>query len=272
MSAVRPFDRFEPDYEASLAQAGLRGFEDFWRLEWNWVEPRNERRSGWSGATRAQVQAGDRTLSLFVKRQENHCFRSLLHPLRGQPTFFREWRNIHRLRKGGVPTLDPVYYGERMQDGRYQAVLVTLALDTFQELDKVFAGRAALSGTQRSNILRVIAMVLLRFHRNGLRHNCLGGNHVMVRLDDKDRVDVRVLDLEKVKATRHPIGAAAHDLARFIRHTPTLIDEDHQALVNAYAQLLPQLMRKPLVQAVNQQLRAKHERRGRPAHPPIVLE
>ncbi len=272
MSAVRPLDRFEPDYEALLAQAGLRGFDDLWQLEWNWVEPRNERRSGWSGATRAQVQAGERTLSLFVKRQENHCYRSLLHPLRGQPTFFREWRNIHRLRKGGVPTLEPVYYGERMQDGRYQAVLVTLALDEFRELDEVFAERAALSETQRINILRVIALVLLRFHRNGLRHNCLGGNHIMVRLDDKDRVDVRVLDLEKVKATRHPLDAAARDLARFIRHTPTLLDQDHQALVNAYAQLLPALMRKPLVQTVNQQLRTKHERRGRPAHPPIVLE
>lgn len=270
MSGVQ--NRFAGDYAALLAQAGLRGFEDFWQLEWNWVEPRNERRNGWSGATRVQVQAGAQTLSLFVKRQENHCYRSLLHPLRGQPTFHREWRNIFRLRKAGVPTLDALYYGERMHEGRYQAVLVSRALDDFRELDEMFAARAALSETQRVNILRVVAMVLLRLHRGGLQHNCLGGNHVMVRLDEKDRVDVRVLDLEKVKGFRRPLEAAAHDLARFIRHSPTLEHADHQLLVNAYAQMLPLLMRKVLVQGINRQLRDKHERHGRPEQPRITLD
>jgi hypothetical protein len=263
MSAAPPIDRFETVFEAQLAQAGLCGFDDFWRL--------NEGRSGSNNAKRAEIRMGDQTLPLSVKHQENHCFRSLLHPLRGQPTFLREWRTIHRMRAGGVPTFEPVYYGERKEDGRYQAVLVTLVLDEFRELDQVFADRDKLSDVQRAKALQVIAQVLLRFHRSGLRHNALAGDDLMLRFGSDDRIEPRLLGLEQVSRARHPLDAAARDLAHFIRHTPTLFAEDHQALVRAYAQMLPALMRKALVQALNQALRAG-QHRGGVKHPPIILE
>ena len=178
MSAARPIDRFEPVFEAQLAQAGLRSFDDFWQFGGD-REQEGQPHDDLCGAARA-VRIGDQTLSLSVKRQENHCFRSLLHPLRGQPTFLREWRTIHRMRAGGVPTFEPVYYGERKEDGRYQAVLVTLVLDEFRELDQVFADRDKLSDVQRAKALQVIAQVLLRFHRSGLRHNALAGDDLML--------------------------------------------------------------------------------------------
>jgi hypothetical protein len=259
-------------YKAPLARAGLRAFEDFWKLEWNWVEPRNERRNGWSGATRARIQVGDEVLSLFVKRQENHCYRSLRHPFRGRPTFFREWNNIHRLRAAGVPTLDPVYYGERIQDGRYQATLVSLALDEFRELDRWFADRDALSDAQRRALLQTAADVLRRFHRNGLQHNCLGGNHLMLRTDARGGTEARLLDLEKLKVTHDAQHAAARDLARFIRHTPTLLPQDHQMLISAYADDLAPAARASLVEHLNRALQDKHLQHGRPAHSPIVLD
>jgi Lipopolysaccharide kinase (Kdo/WaaP) family. len=269
MSAARPIDRFEPVFEAQLAQAGLGSFDDFWQFGGH-REQEGQPHDHLCGAARA-VRIGDQTLSLSVKRQENHCFRSLLHPLRGQPTFWREWRLIHRLRAGGVPTFDPVYYGERKEDGRHQAVLVTLALDEFRDLNRGFAERGDLSETQRANALQLVALVLLRFHRNRLRHNNLIGDHVVLRFGSDGRVGARLLGLEQVTRARHPLDAAARDLAHFIRHTPTLCAEDHQALVRAYAQMLPALVRKALVQTLNQVLRAGQQRGGM-KHPPIVLE
>ncbi len=264
MSAAGFLDHFESAFEAQLAQAGLRGFDDFWQLDGGGA-------LATGGVTTANVGAGEQTLSLSIRRQENQCFRSLRHPLRGRPTFWREWRTIHRLRAGGVPTFDPVYYGERMQDGCYRAVLVTLALDEFRELNRVFADRDNLSEVQRTKTLQLVALILLRFHRNGLRHNTLAGDRLMLRFGADDRMEARLLGLEQVNRARHPLDAAARDLGRFIQNTPTLLAEDHQALVRAYAQMLPALMRKALVQALNQVLRTGQQPGG-VKHPPIALE
>ncbi|HKO86929.1 MAG TPA: lipopolysaccharide kinase InaA family protein [Burkholderiales bacterium] len=250
----------------------MRRFEDFWNLEWNWVEPRNERRDGWSGASRTSVDTTDGRLSLFVKRQENHCYRSFTHPFRGRPTFYREWRNIQRLQRSGVQTLDPVYYGERMFEGRYQAVLVTIALDDFIDLDRFFENREQANDPQRALILDTVADLLLQMHRSGLRHNCLGGNHLMVRLLSSNQAEVRVLDLEKLKQTFDVPGSAAKDLARLIRHTPTLRAEEHQALITGYVKDLRAQDAQDLVKVLNQALEDKHLLRGRAAHPRIVVE
>lgn len=257
-------NHFEAPFATRLFGAGLKGFEDFWKLERNWVEPPNRRRGGWSGATQLRLDTPEGLLSLFVKRQENHCYLSWRHPFRGRPTFYREWVNIHRLRSAGVPTLDPVYYGERLHAGRYQAVLATLALDGFCDLDKLFGG-GGLSDTQREQALKAAAEVCARFHQSGLRHNCLGGNHLMLRLDESG-AEARLLDLEKVKDVRNRQIAASRDLARFIRHSPTLSPQDHLEFMLAYGNASVFTNVDRLVSDVNQALRRKHLQKGRPAH------
>ena len=255
---------FDPAFAERLAAAGLRSFEDFWNLEWTWIEPRNERRAGWSGASRIRIDTPAGPLSLFVKRQENHCYRSLRHPL-GRPTFYREWRNIQRLREAGVPTLDPLFYGERKQRGRYQAVLVSLALDEYRELDEVFRGE--LSDAQRSAAVGAVAHLLARFYGTGLRHNCLGGNHLMLRFDAAGGAEVRLLDLEKMKGVHDPERAASRDLARFMRHSPSMNRQDHLALLRNYGELIGAVRSKRLMDYLNAGLRGK----GRKAQEPIKL-
>jgi hypothetical protein len=263
---MKPLDLFAADFAARLPAAGFKSFDDFWRLEWNWVEPRNERRKGWSGATRVRIETAEGPLSLFVKRQENHCYRSIYHPLKGRPTFYREWIGIQRLRAAGIPTLDPVYYGERVYEGRSQAVLVSLALDDFRDLNEVFRARENLGEEQREEILKTLAAMFVRFHRSGLIHNCLSGSHLMLRFDEEGRPEARLLDLEKLKSTRNIHRAAGRDLARFIRHTPTLLPQDHLSLMLAYGEAFPAGETRRLVDAVNVALHDKHARRGRAAH------
>lgn len=265
-----PLNLFEPGFAPKLSRVGLSTFDDFWNLEWNWVEPRNERRDGWSGAARVTVDTADGPLALFVKRQENHCYRSLHHPFRGLPTFYREWCNIQRLRRGGVATLDPVYYGQRVHQDRYQAILITQMLEGFSDLDRFFAERDKLNDGESLRALQEVARVLLCMHRNGFQHNCLGGNHIMLRMGEQ--IEVRLLDLEKMKATRNVPHASAKDLARLIRHTPTLHSTDHRALISAYAKKLRAEDGEALVRDLNRALDEKHRLKGRAAHPFIVLD
>jgi len=254
----------EPAYRDRLDAAGLRSFDDLWALPWNWVEEPNQRRRGWSGATRVVIGESE-PLALFVKRQENHCYRSLAHPLRGKPTFYREWRNIGVLREAGVPTLEPIAYGERVREGRYQAVLITVAFDGYVDLDELFANRGGLDEAARNAVLETLARNLLRLHRAGCRHNCLAGKHLMVRMGAEP--DVRLLDLEKLKHQRAWLAAAAHDLARLIRYTPTLSLADHHHVVYEYCRGLSTGEALSLVALINHKLSRKKGARYRIADP-----
>lgn len=253
-------------YRKLLDEAGLKSFEDVWRLDWDWVEAPNRRRGGWSGATRLQLK-GHESLSLFVKRQENYCYRSLAHPLRGRPTFYREWRNIERLRAAQIPTLEPVCYAERRWSGRYQAALLTVALDEHQELDQLFADRV--EEGLRERVLCKVGKLVRRLHDARFQHNCLGGNHLMIRPDPAG-IDLRLLDLEKLKTVRRELPAAARDLARFIRHTPSLQPTDHLRVLAAYTRDWSRDRRAGLVNLINAQLARKHQQHGRPVHTPLL--
>jgi hypothetical protein len=87
-----------PDQAAreQLTASHLADFEALWSVSTDWHEAPNERRGGWSGVSRHVLADGS---AIFLKRQENHLCRTLRHPIRGIPTFYREYRNILRLQR-----------------------------------------------------------------------------------------------------------------------------------------------------------------------------
>jgi hypothetical protein len=90
------------------------------------VEPGNRLRGGWSQVFRfVPVGAG----GLFVKRQEDHVYRSWCHPVRGRLTAEREFHALARCREAGVAVTDAVLYAISTAAGHQCAVLVTRALD-----------------------------------------------------------------------------------------------------------------------------------------------
>jgi len=87
-------DYLDADWQALFAANGLDGFAAWWQrqAEWfEWFKEPNRRRNGWSGVAR-----------VVLKCQENHNTFSRCHPLRGVPTFLREyapgWSRTGRLR------------------------------------------------------------------------------------------------------------------------------------------------------------------------------
>ena len=243
-----------PHYCDMLKRHGLNTFAGLWDLPSDWVEDPNVRHNGWSGTSRHTLfdgQAG--SFSMFVKRQENHNYRSLRHMLRGRPTFFREFSKIRRMEQIGVATVEPVFYGERRDGDKLQAVLATVTLDGYRELNPVFKD-SSLGAPVRRAILHRIADAVRLMHYHGLQHNRLSGKHVMVKLGEDDAFDIRILDLEQMRRSWSRVRTTVCDLEKFVRYTPTLTPAEHAELVRHYMRYLSPANRRKLVTLINQRI------------------
>lgn len=249
-------------YRALLTRQGLYTLAGFWNLPWDWVETPNNRRNGWSGVSRHTFfddEAG--RFSIFVKRQENHNYRSLRHPLHGRPTLFSELYNTLDLKQIGAPTVEPVFYGERREGDKPQAVLATIALEDYGDLNSLLQD-PSVTTLVRQAILHRLADVVQLMHHHRLQHNSLSGNHVLVKLEKDDTFDLRILDLEKMRRSFRPMDAAVKDLEKFIRRTPKLTTNEQAEFLLHYTQNFSHGQRRKLLERVNQRLVFKCSRRG----------
>ncbi len=226
-----------------LTVSGLASFDALWSLRADWHEAPNERRGGWSGVSRHQLADGT---AIFVKRQENHLCRTLSHPFRGIPTFYREYQNILRLHRHDIGTVEAVYYGDRLETARWRAILVTRALDSFMSLDEWNAMAARHEKPERQSLIAATAYACARLHHHRLQHSSLYGKHVFVRRTPGvgsayQESDVRFIDLEKLRKRVSLERVSAHDLDQLKRHTNGWSDEDWSTFRSAYRQRLAAL-------------------------------
>jgi len=193
-------DYLATDWQRIFEFNGLRSFDDFWKLEAEWFEEPNQRRGGWSGVARCELEKPDGGAArVFLKRQENHVTRTLAHPLRGFPTFIREFQSIMRYRRCGIPTLTPIYFAVRREDGNQRAVLMTEELTGFRSLDDLAREWKAFPARTRAAVAIEVARLLKQIHSHRLSHNCFYPKHVFLRLAGDDVAEARIIDLEKTK-------------------------------------------------------------------------
>jgi len=208
-----------------LLEANLLGnFDDAWRLQAEWFEEPNVRRGGWSGVCRiALAMPGNGELGLFVKRQENHQRRNWRHPLRGEPTFAREFRMLRYLQQHDVPAPRPVFFGTRVCSGRAQGILITEELEGFRPLDAVvedlFGGNVQPPLATQRPLLRGVAGLVRRLHEAGVQHGSLYPKHVFVRLRGDEEPAAALIDLEKSRTTLLSLRRTLHDLDALNRHS-----------------------------------------------------
>ncbi|WP_461536491.1 lipopolysaccharide kinase InaA family protein [Spongorhabdus nitratireducens] len=214
-----------PEYRPLFEQAGFNDFESLWNCTTEWFEPPNYRRKGWSGVSRLEIE-GSTEAPFFIKRQENHNTPTLLHPIKGVPTYRREMESIQRFHQRDIPTLDVVYYNERKVGDKHQAILISRALDGYQSLHdwKQTASEAEIAIT-----LLKLAETVRHMHDQGQCHMCLYSTHVFVRyLSKKDPLvlsgefkpgpDIRFIDLEKARYQLIPEMRRFKDLECLFRH------------------------------------------------------
>ena len=230
-------DYLPRNWQTLLAADGLDNFDALWSLDIGWYEPRNERRGGWSGVSRCELESRQgEHVGIFIKRQENHVSRTWAHPVRGIPTFRREFRNLLRYRTCGVPTLEPVYYAERRVDGSRRAILITRELagyTSLQHCQENWSAQGRPAAPLRRDMLRRLAAVVCRLHRQRLQHNCLYPKHVFIGGSD-DNVDVRLIDLEKTKRRLSRARAMLRDLDTLNRRSTGWSRTDRLRFLLAY--------------------------------------
>ena len=209
-------DYIDKGWRDILAHNGLADFEAFWTLTDDWFEPPNKRRGGWSGVSRCELDLpnGGKT-GIFLKRQENHCARSLRHPLYGISTFLREYEHIMRYRALSVPTLEVVYFAQRGQGQQQRAILVTAELTGFISLadqEQQWLRNGLPSRTEKRRIIEATASLLHSLHKHRIRHGCFFPKHVFIKVNPGGAVEARVIDLEKAHWHISRERCAARDL------------------------------------------------------------
>jgi hypothetical protein len=204
----------------SFANADQR-FDYFWSQHGEWVEEPNVRRGGQSGVQR--IHADDGGL-LYAKRQTGHIYRSWLHPM-GRPTVLRERDALTNLHALNVRVPQLVFCGaQRDAQHQWRALLVTSALEGFEEIEKWYAagGRERHGERVHDQILKDLADNLARMHKGRWQHCCLYIKHVFVRVvgeGDQARGEVALLDLEKCRQRLTAHQAASKDIGQLRRHS-----------------------------------------------------
>lgn len=188
-------------------------FKFFWQLDAPWFEPPNQRRGGWSGVCKLNLDLDGESATVFIKRQENHQTRTWRHWLSGIPTFEREYLNIKQLEALNIPTLAPVYFA-RQKD---KVILITRALDNFESLDKL--DYEQLDTMQKRGLIRALAKTIRKMHDYRLQHNCLYPKHIFVRRKDT-KWEIRLIDLEKLRRKVFKRQVMLRDLSCLTRHAP----------------------------------------------------
>jgi len=224
-------------------------FDYFWHLPKIWFEPPNYCRGGWSGVIKHTLPDGN---DVFVKLQSKAVYKNLKHPIKGSPTFYRELINTLRAKKVGVNVLDLVYYGQVKLD----AILVSKSLVGYQDLNQVLRAYAE-DSLIRQAILSKVSENLTGMHKAKIKHGALYEKHVLVRVENLNDIDIRLIDFEKSKKVFTRMNAVERDLYTLFRSCTALQEKDRNYLLLSYKNLLPTYKFRSLKQKIQQKVKKR---------------
>lgn len=213
---------------ALLERHGLADFDALWVLKLEAVDEPNTERGGWSSVYRLDL--GER--AYYLKRQSNHLARSLLRP-QGEPTFAREFRNIRRYAELGIPALQAAFFAERRMPGERRAVLLTRALDDWQDLEHWLQCWAQLAEARRQAILRACGELTRRLHAAGQKHGCFYPKHIFLR-EGANGYEAQLIDLEKTRPLLFGERDRVKDLEPLLRRASAWSEAEVRQLLSAY--------------------------------------
>ncbi|WP_434593053.1 lipopolysaccharide kinase [Pseudomonas sp. R4-83] len=221
-------DFLADDDRALLARHGLDTFDALWAKELEAVDEPNTAGGGWSSVFRLNLEGQ----GYYLKRQSNYLTRTLHAPF-GEPSFAREFRNISRYRKLGIPALQAVFFGERKVGGEVRAILLTRALDGWSDLDSLLQRWAQLDRAQQSAILRACGLLAQRLHGVRQVHGCFYPKHIFLRAVG-DEYQAQLIDLEKTRPLLFGLRDRIKDLEPLQRRAPQWTEAQLRELLAAY--------------------------------------
>jgi|SRR5471030_642334 len=215
---------------ALLERHGLSDFNSLWDVELDAVDEPNTGRGGWSSVFRLELEGS----GFYLKRQSNYLTRTLHSPF-GEPSFSREFRNISRYQKLGIPALHAVFYGQRRIEGERRAILLTRALDGWTDLDTLLAQWPELASAQRVQILQACGLLARTLHAAGQVHGCFYPKHIFLRRKAGVWL-AQLIDLEKTRPVLFGQRDRIKDIEPLLRRAPIWGESDVRELLAAYLQ------------------------------------
>ena len=213
---------------ALLERNGLADFDALWARQLEAVDEPNTSRGGWSSVFRLELEGR----GFYLKRQSNYLTRTLHRPF-GEPTFAREFRNISRYRQKAIPALQAAFYGERKVAGEYRALLLTRALDGWNDLDSLLEQWPALSDAQHHAILVACGQLARKLHGVGQVHGCFYPKHIFLQATG-DGYAAQLIDLEKTRPLLLGRRDRVKDLEPLLRRAGAWTAEQVRQFLAAY--------------------------------------
>ena len=219
-----------PSIQQQLQIAGLGTFDTIWALDAEWVEEPNVRRQGWSGMGRFELNGSTPPpIGVYLKRQENHGYRSLRNPFRYLPTAYREYQRLVAMHAADIAAPEVLYYGDRNTGTKMQAILMTREIPQSIPLDDYLRQADDRPPAEVHRLIIDTATLIAKLHRHHFQHCSLYGKHVLIRGLNADKptntqaeqhLVPYLIDVEKTRRRLSRIAIATRDLNQLYRHAP----------------------------------------------------
>ena len=220
-----------------LVSNRLDSFEALWNLDLPAIDEGNRGRgqNGWSQVcTHTLTAASGETHRLVIKRQSNYRSRTVRHPVRGIPTFIKEYNFIQRYKKLGIPALKTVYCATRQQDKETQVILATEYLNDYRPLSEIqekWTGES--SWKQRAAVVQSVAQLVSKLHHHKLEHRCLYPKHIFLKTDQQG-TQSRLIDLETTRWKPLGYKFPSRDLSTLARRSKNVTNRDKILFMRHY--------------------------------------
>lgn len=212
-----------------LQKTGLDNFEALWALKLAQVDEPNIERGGWSNVSFLRLN----NQGYYLKRQANHLTRSLIAPF-GEPTFAREFRNIQRYQKLGINAVTAAFFAIRTIGHDKQAILLTHALEGWQDLESYLLKWQQLPEKIQQNIVKACGLVLKQVHACKMLHGCFYPKHIFLKLYN-DEFKTCLIDLEKTRPLIFGQKDRLKDLDTLTRRTKNYwTEQEYKVLLSYY--------------------------------------
>jgi len=231
-----------PKWESKLQDADLLDFEALMTRDFDWFEPPNERRGGWSGVTRLvlnpDADAAEQDV-IYLKIQKNHCYRAAENFFQKKLTFVREFNAMQAFSAFTEAVPEIALFAEWRSGKDKWAVLITKSLDHWFQYNHWLTGRTTAPIPDNTTILRAldaIAGTSREIHQAGWVHMCYAPDHLFIKPQADGSFQVRVIDFEKSRKSKNKDFCAQKDSSRILRQAPNMTDAQKIHYFKAYFQ------------------------------------
>lgn len=229
----------EANFRQQFRPAHLLNFHALWEMQFLDIHKISFPESGASLIDRFELPSGEDGSgglgAFYIKRQLNRNIRSWRRPF-GEPVFAQELRNIRLCEQHHIPTLEPVYYGERQMAAGPAAILIVRALDGYQSLQDILAKWYGLERHLRESILHTAGKALGRLHSAGLGHRRLQADDIII--------DLTQIPQWRLASPQYITSAKGRDLLLelqgFLASIAVVGDTELDFLLKAYVDICPQ--------------------------------